>query len=81
VSTIETLVRMANQIAIFFRTQPEEAAIAGTADHIRAYWNKVMRRDIYAHMDAGGEGLDPLALKALERLRAGEKATQDMAKS
>jgi formate dehydrogenase subunit delta len=81
VSTHETLVRMANQIAIFFRSQPEEAAIAGTADHIRAYWNKVMRRDIYAHLDAGGEGLDPLALKALERLRASEKATLGMAKN
>lgn len=76
-SNIKTLVRMANQIAIFFRTQPEEAAIAGTADHIKAYWNKVMRRDIYAHLDAGGEGLDPLALKALERLRASEAATSN----
>jgi len=81
VSNIETLVRMANQIATFFRTQPEEAAIAGTADHIKAYWNKVMRRDIYAHLDAGGAGLDPLALKALEQLRASEKAVQGMAKN
>jgi len=73
-SNNDTLVRMANQIATFFRTQPEDAAIAGTADHIKAYWNKVMRRDIYAYMDAGGQGLDPLTLKALQRLRAGDKA-------
>ena len=70
-----TLVRMANQIAIFFRSQPEDVAIEGTADHIRSYWNKVMRRDIYAHLDRGGEGLDPLTLKALERLRASENPT------
>ncbi|HEV2573810.1 formate dehydrogenase subunit delta [Methylocella sp. CPCC 101449] len=69
-----TLVRMANQIATFFRSQPEEQAIAGTADHIHSYWNKVMRRDIYAYMDQGGTGLDPLALKALEQLRASEKS-------
>lgn len=69
-----TLVRMANQIATFFRSQPEEQAVAGTADHIRSFWNKVMRRDIYAHMDQGGAGLDPLALKALEQLRASEKS-------
>ncbi|MDF2114593.1 formate dehydrogenase subunit delta [Roseiarcaceae bacterium H3SJ34-1] len=75
-SNIETLVRMANQIAAFFRSQPEEQAVAGTADHIKAYWNKVMRRDIYAHMDAGSKGLDPLALKALQQLRASDKAVQ-----
>jgi len=73
VSNIETLVRMVNQIAIFFRTQSEEAAIAGIADHIRAYWNKDMRRDIYAHLDAAGEGLDPLARRAIEQLHASEE--------
>ena len=70
----EKLVRMANQIATFFKSQPADQAVAGTAEHIQAYWNKVMRRDIYAHMDHGGAGLDPLALKALEQLRASEKS-------
>lgn len=69
-----TLVRMANQIATFFKSQPADEAVTGTADHIHAYWNKVMRRDIYAYMDQGGAGLDPLALKALEQLRASEKS-------
>ena len=65
----EKLVRMANQIADFFRTQPDEAAVAGVADHIKSFWNPVMRRQIYAHLDAGGEGLGDLALRGLQQLR------------
>ena len=68
------LVRMANQIATFFRTQPADEAVKGIAQHIRDYWNPVMRREIYAHMDKGGEGLEPLTLKALQTLRTGDKA-------
>jgi formate dehydrogenase subunit delta len=70
----EKLVHMANQIADFFRSQPDEAAVAGVAEHIRSFWAPVMRRGVYAHMDAGGEGLDPLALKGLERMRRDDPA-------
>ena len=70
----DKLVRMANQIADFFRSQPDEAAVAGTADHIKLYWNPVMRRRIYAHMDAGGAGLSDLARRALEQLRGSDSA-------
>jgi hypothetical protein len=30
-----------------------------------------MRTAIFRHLEAGGEGLDPLALKALKGLKAG----------
>ena len=63
------LVVMANQIAIFFRLHPEEEAVASIAQHIKDFWNPMMRREIYAHMDTGGEGLEPLTLKALKNLR------------
>ncbi len=63
------LVRMANQIAMFFRLHPEEQAVAGTMQHIRDFWNPLMRREIYALIEKGGEGLEPLALKALQKLR------------
>ncbi|MGE3246999.1 MAG: formate dehydrogenase subunit delta [Beijerinckiaceae bacterium] len=65
---------MANQIADFFRSQPDEAAVEGSADHIRSYWNPVMRREIYAYMDAGGAGLNDLARRALDRLRSVDPA-------
>ncbi|MDP2357769.1 MAG: formate dehydrogenase subunit delta [Beijerinckiaceae bacterium] len=71
------LVRMANQIAIFFRTQPEEAAAAAVADHIKSFWSPVMRREIYAHLGAGGEGLEPLARAGLEVLKACDAGAYD----
>ncbi len=30
---------MANQIAAFFRSYPEEEAVAGIHDHIRSFWS------------------------------------------
>ncbi|MFO1105524.1 MAG: formate dehydrogenase subunit delta [Amaricoccus sp.] len=57
----EELVRMANQIADFFRAYPPEEAEAGIEDHIRDFWDPRMRRALAAHLAGGGAGLDPLA--------------------
>lgn len=65
------LVRMANQIGTFFLSQgSDEIVVKGTAEHIRKFWDPRMRQAIYAHLDAGGEGLDPPVRQAIERLRA-----------
>jgi formate dehydrogenase subunit delta len=63
------LVRMANQIATFFRHQPDDEAVASTVQHIKDFWNPVMRREIFAYLDTSEKGLDPLALKALRKLK------------
>lgn len=68
-SSGETLVRMANQIADFFKIQSETEAVAGTADHIRKFWDPRMRSAIFAHLDAGGSGLDPDVRDAIEALK------------
>lgn len=68
-STHDKLVYMANQIAKFFGSQPEDEAIAGAADHLRKFWDPRMRAKIIAHLDGGGAGLDPLASKAIARLK------------
>jgi formate dehydrogenase subunit delta len=65
----DKLVSMANQIGKFFATQPGDQAAAGIADHIRSFWDPRMRQAIFAHLDAGGQGLDPLVRQALESLR------------
>jgi formate dehydrogenase subunit delta len=39
-----------------------------TADHLKLFWDPRMRREILAHLDAGGDGLDPVTRSALERL-------------
>ena len=66
----EKLTRMANEIAKAFRAQGHDKAVAGAAEHIGLYWTRKMRADIYAHLDAGGAGLEPLAMEALKALRA-----------
>jgi formate dehydrogenase subunit delta len=66
----DKLVYMANQIGKFFASQGPDEAIAGTADHIKKFWDPRMRAEIFAHLEAGGAGLDPSVLKAIELLRA-----------
>lgn len=58
------LVRMANQMADFFRAYPAEEARAGIADHVAAFWNRVMREELMAIVVRGGAGLDPLVMGA-----------------
>ena len=63
------LVLMANQIAAFFASQPGQTQAAEVAGHLKAFWEPRMLQALYAHVDAGGEGLSPLVLQAVERLR------------
>jgi formate dehydrogenase subunit delta len=64
----QKLVYMANQIGAFFRSQGEEAAVKGTAEHIRKFWDPRMRAAILEHLKAGGDGIDPLVRQAIEQL-------------
>ena len=70
----DKLVYMANQIGKFFAHQGEEKAAAGIASHIAQFWDPRMRKEIFAHLDAGGVGLDPFARKAVESLKLKEVA-------
>jgi len=65
----EKLSYMANQIGKFFAHQGEEKAVAGIANHIARFWDPRMRAAIFAHLDAGGAGLDPFTRKAVASLR------------
>jgi formate dehydrogenase subunit delta len=71
---IERLVYMANQIGKFFAAQGDDAAVAGIAEHLKKFWDPRMRREIIAHLEAGGAGLDPNTRAAIERLRETAKA-------
>jgi formate dehydrogenase subunit delta len=66
----DKLVTMANQIAAFFRPQGKERAVPQIADHIRLFWDLRMRREIVAHLERGGAGLDELAKLAVAELKA-----------
>jgi formate dehydrogenase subunit delta len=64
------LVYMANQIGKFFASQGDDKAVAGTAEHIKKFWDPRMLAAIFAHLAQGGAGLDPNVRAALEKLRA-----------
>jgi formate dehydrogenase subunit delta len=67
--TITRLVTMANQIAQAFSHRKPELAEKEIAEHFKSFWEKRMLAQIYAHIDAGAEGLNPLARQSLERIR------------
>jgi formate dehydrogenase subunit delta len=73
---IERLVKMANDIANFFHSEPDhEEAVKGVAGHITRFWDPRMRRELSAHVASGGAGLSPLALEAAKRIpKVGETA-------
>ncbi|MBO9630982.1 MAG: formate dehydrogenase subunit delta [Shinella sp.] len=60
------IIRMANQIATFFHSQPASEGPGGVATHINKFWEPRMRRQLFDIVDNhGGEGLDSLVLKAV----------------
>ncbi len=61
----EKMVRMANQIATFFKSQPKEDASARVAAHIKDFWEPRMRKQLRDYVEQGGKGLDEIVLKAV----------------
>jgi formate dehydrogenase subunit delta len=64
----EKLLYMANQISKFFAHGSEEQAVFNTADHLKKFWDPRMRKAIVDYVEAGGEGLQPIVLKAVRSL-------------
>lgn len=72
---IDTLTRMVNDIANYFAAEPDHAAgVAGVADHLKKFWDPVMRRQIIGHLRDGGAGLDPMAKEAVQLLASCQDA-------
>ena len=66
----ERLVQMANDIGHFFAAEPQRSdAVAGIANHIQRFWDPRMRRQILAHLQAGGAGLEELPREAVASLQ------------
>lgn len=54
----EHLIRMANQIGIFFESMPDRAeAMEGFATHLKKFWDPRMRREFLQLVD--GESVQP----------------------
>ena len=65
-----TLLRMAGQIAEFFKSYPDEEAVPAIAEHINQFWSRRMREDFLASFDANSRELQPLVRRALPRIKA-----------
>lgn len=65
----DRLIYMANQIGAFFDSQGHDKAVAGISEHIKKFWDPRMRKKIFEHLDAGGEGLKPNVKDALTSLK------------
>ncbi|NIZ15132.1 formate dehydrogenase subunit delta [Phaeobacter sp. HF9A] len=61
----DKMIRMANQIATFFKTQPGEDAPAKVAAHIADFWEPRMREQLRSYAQTDGTGLDDIVLKAV----------------
>jgi len=70
---VDKLVMMANQIGRFFTPQRGGDAVAAIANHLAQFWDPRMRAAIFAHLDAGGAGLDAPVREAVAQLRARQK--------
>ena len=65
----EKLVRMANQIASFFRSYPDEEAVTGIYKHVVAFWTPKMIRSLESCLSDMGERVDPLVARAIREGR------------
>jgi formate dehydrogenase subunit delta len=63
----ENMIHMANQIALFFASYPQDEAVAGVADHITKFWEPRMRKQLNEYIATGGAGLHKLVLDAMRQ--------------
>ncbi|MFG6081273.1 formate dehydrogenase subunit delta [Paracoccus litorisediminis] len=67
----DKLIRMAGQMADFFRSQPGAPAEA-VAGHINSFWTPRMRQDFVRHLAEGAEA-DPIVRDAARFVRLPEQ--------
>ena len=62
------IIRMANQIATFFHSQPASEGPGGVATHINKFWEPRMRRQLFEKIEAGNSGLSDLVIEASKKI-------------
>ena len=65
----DKMVYMANQIATFFDSKPHAEGVQGVADHINAFWEPRMRKQLFVLLDGGNAGFKSLLLEAAPTIR------------
>ena len=69
---IHHLVKMANEIAAFFESEPDRSVVEESiASHLKRFWDPRMRRQLLESIDAGtAVGLKPVVSEAVRARRA-----------
>jgi len=75
-SSIDTLVKMANQICQFFSAQKSGDQIAAATERLTRFWAPRLRASIADSVARGGEDLNPTALGAVERISSQNAAAE-----
>ncbi len=65
----EHMVHMVNQIALNFGAYPHDDAVNRTAEHLKMFWERRMKQQLYEYVDAGAAGMNEIALEAAKKLR------------
>ena len=66
--TTDDIVRMANQIATFFKSYPHDEAVQGVYGHLHDFWEPRMKTALKMYVAGGGAGLEPLVVEAAGKL-------------
>lgn len=64
------MVHYANQMAAYFSAYPQARAESEVETHIRKFWEPRIRGQLIQYVDAGGDELHPLVVKAAKALKA-----------
>lgn len=65
------LIRMANQIGVFFESMPDRPeALEGIATHLKKFWDPRMRKAFLELVDADAARINPMVLEATRTFRA-----------
>jgi formate dehydrogenase subunit delta len=63
------MIRMANQMAAFFKPYGDVEGTKDLANHINSFWEPRMRKMFFEHIANGGKELDPMVLSAAALVR------------
>jgi formate dehydrogenase subunit delta len=69
----ETLIRMANQIAVFYAPYSEAEAVDGVCEHLKKFWEPRMLEGLFEAYRNSPSKLTPAVAAAITQLLAASK--------
>ncbi len=73
-SSIDTLIKMINQIALNNRAYDDAEAVERVATHVKRFWAKKMRADLIDYLKNDGSNLNPVAKEATQKIMESQSA-------